>query len=201
ADAVTRTAGRHTLKAGGQYYWFISPSDFLQNSRGQYGYSSLNELVNDRIPSKPNFTLQGLGSGFFSGNSRNFNFYFQDDIKVNSRLTLNLGIRYDFFGNPAGAKANALNAIASVPGTPLVFRVPKEDWNNIGPRVGFAWDPTGSGKWAVRGGASVAYDVIPWNFYTNANPIQLQVVFTSPAAACAGTFGTPPAWCPAGTPP
>ena len=193
-DSVSFTRGRHTLKWGGQYYWYISPSEFLQNQRGQYGYTSLNQLINDQLPSKPNFTLQGLGSGFFSGNAKNFSFFMQDDVKVTSRLTLNLGLRYDFFGNPAGAKANALNAVASLPGTPLVFRVPKQDWNNIGPRVGFAWDPTGQGKWAIRGGGGVAYDVIPWNFYTNANPIQLQAVLT-PGAACVGTFGAPPAWC------
>jgi hypothetical protein len=151
-------------------------------------------LINDQLPSKPNFTLQGLGNGFFSGNAKNFDVFMQDDVKVTSRLTLNLGLRYDFFGNPAGTKANALNAVASLPGTPLVFRVPKQDWNNIGPRIGFAWDPTGKGKWAVRGGGGVAYDVIPWNFYTNANPVQLQVVLT-PGAACLGTFGAPPAWC------
>lgn len=193
-DSVSWTHGRHTLKGGGQYYWFISPSVFLQNQRGQYGYTSLDQLVNDQLPSKPNFTLQGLGNGFFSGNAKNFDLFVQDDIKVTSRLTLNLGVRYDFFGNPAGTKANALNAIASLPGTPLQFNVPKQDWNNVGPRVGFAWDPTGHGKWAVRGGASVAYDVIPWNFYTNANPVELQVVLT-PGAACLGTFGAPPAWC------
>jgi len=193
-DSVSFTHGRHTLKWGGQYYWFISPSVFLQNQRGQYGYTSLNQLINDQLPSKPNFTLQGLGNGFFSGNAKNFDFFMQDDVKVTSRLTLNLGLRYDFFGNPAGTKANALNAVADLPGTPLVFRVPKQDWNNIGPRIGFAWDPTGKGKWAIRGGGGVAYDVIPWNFYTNANPIQLQAVLT-PAAACVGTFGAPPAWC------
>lgn len=193
-DTVSFTHGRHTLKGGGQYYWYISPSEFLQNQRGQYGYTSLNQLINDQLPSKPNFTLQGLGSGFFSGNAKNFSLFMQDDVKVTSRLTVNLGLRYDFFGNPAGTKNNALNAVASLPGTPLVFRVPKQDWNNIGPRIGFAWDPTGKGKWAVRGGGGVAYDVIPWNFYTNANPIQLQAVLT-PGAACVGTFGAPPPWC------
>jgi hypothetical protein len=98
-------------------------------------------------------------------------------------------------GNPNGAKLNALNAIANLPGTPLVFNVPKQDWNNVGPRLGFAWSPTRSGNWSVRGGAGVAFDVIPWNFYTNSLPIQLQVVLTSFTAACAGTFGPPPAWC------
>jgi len=196
-DSVSWTHGRHTLKGGAQYYWYVSPSVFLQNQRGQYGYTSLAQLINDQLPSKPNFTLQGLGNGFFSGNARNYSFFLQDDIKVTSRLTLNLGLRYDFFGNPAGTKANVLNSVASLPGTPLQFNVPKEDHNNVGPRIGFAWDPTGQGKWAVRGGASVSYDVIPWNYYTNANPVELQVVLT-PGAACLGTFGAPPAWC--GTP-
>jgi len=126
-DSLSWTHGRHTWKFGGQYYWFISPSVFLQNQRGQYGYTSLNQLVNDQLPSKPNFTLQGLGNGFFSGNAKNFDLFVQDDIKLTSRLTLNLGLRYDFFGNPAGTKANALNSIANLPGTPLQFNVPKED--------------------------------------------------------------------------
>ena len=194
-DTLSWTIGRHSFKSGGQYFWFISPSVFLQNERGQDGYTSLQQLINDQFPSKPNFTLQGLGNGFFEGNARNFNLFFQDDLKVNERLTLNLGIRYDFFGNPSGAKLNALNSIANLPGTPLVFNVPKQDWNDVGPRLGFAWSPTRSGSWSVRGGAGVSYDVIPWNFYTNSLPIQLQVVLTSRAAACAGTFGPPPSWC------
>jgi outer membrane receptor protein involved in Fe transport len=197
-DAITYTFGRHTLKTGGQYYWLTSPSEFLQNSRGQYAYASLQELINDQVPSLPGLTLQGVGSGFFSGNTKNFNLFVQDDIKVSRKLTLNLGVRYDFFGNPAGTKVNALNAPASLPNSPLIFRVPKQDWNNVGPRVGFAYDPTGNGKWSIRGGASVAYDVIPQNFYVNANPVQLQVIL-QPPSACLGTFGPPPAWCSSGT--
>ena len=201
-NTVSYVLGRHSLKFGGEYFWFTSPSNFLSSSRGQYGYTSdnnggggLQQLINDQFPSKAGASLQGLGSGFFSGNSKDFSLFVQDDIKVTPRLTLNLGLRYDFFGNPQGTQENALNSVASLPGTPLIFNVPKNDWNNVGPRVGFAWDPTGSGKWAVRGGGSVAYDVIPWNYYTNSLPIQTQVVLNSGGAACGGTFGPAPAWC------
>ena len=115
-------------------------------------------------------------------------------------LTVNLGLRYDFFGNPTDTKLNALNAVASLPGSPLVFNVPKQDWNNIGPRLGLAWDPTGSGKWAVRAGGGVVYDVVPWTFYINGAPVERQALpslqLPSTPLVCFGTFGPAPAWCP-----
>jgi len=197
-DAVSWTVKqRHTLKFGGEFYWYTAPSEFLQLQRGEFAYLSLNALINDQAPF---FAFQGVGNGFFSGNSRNFSLFLQDDIRVNRRLTLNAGLRYDFFGNPADAKLNALNTIADLPGTPLVFGVPKEDRNNFAPRLGFTWDPTGAGKWVVRGGGGVVYDWIPWNFYQNSLPIERQVIlsvvppFTS-SAICLGIFGPPPAWC------
>jgi outer membrane receptor protein involved in Fe transport len=196
-DTVTWTMGRHSLKAGGQYIWFTAPSSIsLSFPRGQYRYLSLNEMVNDRAPGID--ASFGVGSGYFAGNSHAFGLFLQDDIKVRPHLTLHLGLRYDFFGNPADTKLNALNAIANLRGTPLVFNVPTRDWNNIGPRVGFAWDPTGSGRWSVRGGAGIAYDWIPWNFYSNGLPIQLQAILSIPSA-CSGMLGLLPAWCPSKT--
>lgn len=196
-DAVSWTAGRHAVKFGGRYFWYVAPWEFLRDERGNYTYGSLSQMVNDLVPDSGS---QGLGNGYFSGNSNGFALFLQDDIKITPRLTVNVGLRYDFFGNPADAKLNALNAVASLPGTPLVFNVPKQDWNNIGPRLGFAWDPTGSGKWAVRGGAAVAYDWVPWNFYINAVPVQRQaipfILLPWVPVICSGTFGSPPGWCP-----
>jgi hypothetical protein len=198
SDSMTWVKGGHTFKFGGEFRWVTSPTVFLQNQRGQYSYKSLNELTLDLIPSNANATLQGIGSGAFSGNSINYAMYFQDDFKLTRRLTLNLGIRYDFFGQPAGAKLNALNAISTLPGTPLIFDVPKEDHNNFAPRVGFAWDPTGSGKWAVRGGFGVAYDTVPFNFQLNGAPPQKQAIL-QPPTACAGILAPPAPWCTSGT--
>ena len=194
ADSMSWTKGRHALKFGGDYRWITSPSVFLQNERGQYSYASLNELINDLVPSNANATLQGIGDGSFAGNSKNYAMYIQDDIKVTPRLTVNLGLRYEFFGLPKDARQQARNAVSDLPGTPLIFRIPKEDHNDFGPRIGFAWDPTGSAKWAIRGGFGVAYDTVPYNFATNGAPIQKQAVL-QPPTACNGTLGAPPAWC------
>jgi hypothetical protein len=196
-NAMSWTAGRHAVKFGGRYSWYVAPANFLQFERGFYGYTSLSQLVNDQVPTQG---FQGLGSGYFSGNSQAFALFLQDDIKVTSHLIVNVGLRYEFFGNPEDTKLNALNTISSLPGTPLVFNVPKQDWNNLGPHLGFAWDPTGSGKWAIRGGAAVTFDWIPWSFYINGVPVQRQVLpfiqQPSVPVVCFGTFGPAPAWCP-----
>jgi hypothetical protein len=197
-DVATWTvAQRHTLKFGGQFYWFTSPDVLLNLQRGEFAYFTLNSFINDQVPVE---AFQGVGNGSFSGNSRNFNLFVQDDIKVTPRLIVNAGLRYDFFGNPAGDQLNALNSIANLPGTPLTFGVPKEDRHNFGPRLGLAWDPTGAGKWSVRAGGGIVYDWVPWNFAENSLPIESQAnieVFSpySYSSLCLGTFGTPPAWC------
>ena len=61
--------------------------------------------------------------------------FFQDDWRVRNNLTLNLGLRYD------------VEIIKDIPDWPA-----GTDKNNVDPRVGFAWDPKGDQKWAVRGG-------------------------------------------------
>jgi hypothetical protein len=121
-----------------------------------------------------------------------FSFFFKDDWKVLPSLTLNLGVRYDFFGSPY--EANGLmplpvgggNAIFGVSGkgfsdwmkpgirgdlTTIQFvgknspnpDIPwyPNDWNNVGPAVGFAWQVPwfGAGKTTVRGGYQVTYQI------------------------------------------
>ncbi len=204
-DSVTYSVGRHTWKWGGEYRWYTSPSVFLQNARGQYTYNNLTEFINDQRPGNNGATLQGIGDGSFVGNSNGISWFVQDDFKWTPRLTFNLGLRYEYNGNARGARKQALNALANLPnnGTTvnfnpqLVFNAPTEDKNNFSPRVGFAYDPTGSGKWAIRGGAGYGYDVTPQNFTTNGAPPELNTVL-NPAAACAGTFTAAPAWCATG---
>jgi len=185
----------HTFKFGPEYRRWIAPSDFLPRSRGEWDYADLQSLINDQVPDGFNGALRGAGTGFFNGNQTALYGFLQDDWKVTPRLTLNLGLRYEWTSNPADVKKQTLNAISTLPGV-YEFREPTTDTNNLMPRVGFALDPTGSGRWAVRGGFGVSFDVTPQNFPLLSLPPQLQTE-QNPGITCG--LPSPPAWCASGS--
>jgi len=193
ADTLNYIRGKHSFKFGVEGKKYISPTNGLPRARGEWDYTTLSQLVNDYVPNgAPNKALRGAGSGSVPENYPAVYWFVQDDWKLTARLTLNLGLRYEYVGVPAGDKRQALNSISDDPALGLFFRAPKADTNNIAPRIGFAYDPTGHGKWSIRGGAGFAYDVIPNNFAINSLPPQLQTE-QKPAVTCA--LSGRPAWC------
>ena len=192
-DQMTWSKGAHTVKYGGEYRRWIAPGGFLPRSRGEWQYATLQELVNDLVPST--FAKRGAGTGKTDGNQTAIYWFVQDDWKLSPRLTLNLGIRYEWVGIPNMARTQALNQLSTVPGTVFDFHIPRTDTNNWAPRLGFAWDPLGDGKWAIRGGFGVSYDLIAQNFPSLQLPPQLQSE-QDPAITC-GLPGAP-AWCATG---
>lgn len=192
ADALTYIRGRHTVKGGLEARKYIAPTSSLPRARGEWDYATLNRFIKDLVPDGANKALRGAGSGSVAENYNAFYWFIQDDWKVTPHLTLNVGLRYEYTGVPRDENLQALNAIADDPKFGLFFRAPKPDTNNFAPRFGFAWDPTGSGKWAIRGGAAIAYDVTPNNFAINSLPPQLQTE-QKPAITCA--LAGAPAWC------
>jgi len=192
---ISIVKGAHTIKFGPEYRRWIAPSDFLPRSRGEWDYADLQTFINDQIPNGFNGALRGAGTGLFNGNQHAIYGFLQDDWKVMPRLTLNLGLRYEWTSNPADVKKQTLNAISTLPGV-YEFREPTTDTNNLMPRVGFAWDTTGSGKWAVRGGFGVSFDVTPQNFPLLQLPPQLQTE-QNPDITCG--LPNPPAWCASGS--
>jgi len=191
SDNLSWAHGKHTFKFGGQYTHFIYPSYFLARSHGDNEYLTTQTFINDLVPDNTGQTLRNAGSGLFTGTQTLFAGFLQDDFKVTPRLTLNLGVRYEYWTNPLGNSLQAENAISNVPGV-VSFGNPKTDKNNVGPRLGFAWDPFGNGKTAIRGGFGISYDVKFQNFEDITLPPQVQSEM-SEASACG--LPTQPVWC------
>jgi hypothetical protein len=193
-DQMSYATGPHSFKWGYEYRRWIAPGGFLPRARGEWRYETLDDFVSDQVPIS--FAKRGAGTGAVDGNQTAHFGFFQDDWKVTPRLTLNLGLRYEWFGIPNMAKTQVLNSISDCPEcgdfADLIFRVPTTDTNNFAPRIGFAWDMFGDGKTALRGGFGMSYDVIPQNFPTLQLPPQLQSE-QDPAITCA--LPGAPAWC------
>jgi hypothetical protein len=159
SETVMYIRGRHTMKGGFEFRDIISPQLFVQRARGDYDYTKLSYFLADIAPDhlgERNATAPGASPTYY-GNEKVMYVYFQDDWKVNQKLTLNLGVRYEYTGVPIGEQQQVANTAASVAGL-ISFSVPTAQKGNFVPRFGFAYslDP----KTVVRGGFGMAYDVL-----------------------------------------
>jgi hypothetical protein len=174
-DNVTVSRGRHTLKFGADINHVKDVIDNLRFEAGEYRYNNINDFIIDYVnstttgglPATVNCTanptrfrgrcytsnfLQGFGPTRSEFSSTDLNFYVQDDFRATSRLTLNLGLRYEYQMLPDPQIPNAA--------LPETSRLPA-DKNNFGPRVGFAYDVTGDGRTSVRGGYGLYFGRTP----------------------------------------
>jgi hypothetical protein len=168
-DTFTWTKGSHTFKFGYEFHDYISATQFTQNVRGSYEYSTTALYLTDQYPDVVN--LRSVGNPTFYGNNLAHYTFAQDTWRITPRLTMDIGLRYEWVGVPLGARQQNLNAIASVPGL-IDFRSPKSDPHGYGPRLGLAYALDSSGTTVVRAGFSRATDVIYDNIPVNGPPPQ-----------------------------
>lgn len=158
ADTVTWTHGRHNFRFGLDYSRVNDNSQNLFNGFGTYSYQGTTPLGNyftdlnkqNGCGGKQcydNFT-QGLGLAGLEFTTNEYAFFAQDDWKILPRLSLSLGVRYEYQQMPDPVLGN--------PALPQSLNLPS-DANNFGPRLGFAWDVTGDGKTVLRGGWGMYY--------------------------------------------
>ena len=203
-DNFTWNKGRHTFKFGGEYRRAQIDSFNDNLERGLFSFSPADPTGLTLCPAAPGCDDPGAltlvsfyqGDTFPSANAGNtrrntFNnglsFFAQDDFRLRSGFTLNFGLRWEYFG-PLGESHNLLSNLGSdgnltLVGTDGLDGVYKRDLNNLGPRVGFAWNALP--KTVVRGGYGVYFDYVPQDLlianFTNSaglatNPIGPQAV-------------------------
>ena len=198
-DDVSKTIGKHTLKAG---------VDFIHNPV-EGGFFKYNETLEVDFTADPStilgdpglypqgFATPGLvGSMSYSTGDPKFlvatkqlGLYFQDDWKVSRRLTLNLGLRWDKDFNTLGISNirnsrtyQELVAINSPITNPYISKLPHNSNKDFSPRVGFAYDLTGGAKHVLRGGFGLYYgntfQNIPLFMEQQSNPTVFQTVLS-----------------------
>jgi hypothetical protein len=169
-DNVSKTIGRHTLKFGPQIR--INRNNEWLRPQQSYDYASVNDLVTDNNNlGHGAFVLQKIGfPGFVGIKNSNWDFYVQDDWKVTRKLTLNLGVRYDYntvwTAGPNQQQNFDVATQALLPSSQAPYQAPKGD---IAPRVGFAWDPFGTAKTVIHGYGGLFYNPMHFNFPLTSN--------------------------------
>ncbi len=175
-DTISWFKGKHTVKVGGE--WRRSPNYDLGGST-RFGALGFND-----VPTGPGFGLASLllgwtntanvVSGLSEAKLAYFAGFIQDDYKITSRLSLNIGLRWDMdtprierYDRQNGFDALAINPVSGTPGVLTFARrdgvsryAHDFDKNNFAPRFGFAWRPIGD-RTVIRG----AYGIMQGPIY------------------------------------
>ena len=208
-DVFSLNRGKHGIKFGGTYRhstWDLQ--SFLSGDNPEYYFSSIQDFADDN----PYLEIRGLNVGTGTARSsqlffpqQELSFFVQNTWQMRPNLTLNYGLRWDsYFNNTLGKGRNnwqpVLNSDQVNPDA--VSKVINQkidhyyntDWNNFGPRISVAWDPSGKGKMAIRGGFSILYDEVntqPW-YAAADNPPDVALVFAGTERGIPVVYGLAP---------
>jgi hypothetical protein len=212
-DSLTKTLAHHTLKTGFQFIRTRNGSVFNNDIAGTILPYDVENLLTDGTlyDQFENWAFGGAsyGSLYYASASidttnnqlpdpyrgyraKEFSYYLQDDWKPTPRLTINAGLRWDYFGPPHNFKKGfdsnvyfgtfgtpVANGNPNLPNVPMVGAVQgaqfkqrdSQIWNkdtkSFGPRIGFSYDVFGNGKLAIRGGFGIGFDRLYNNVYEN----------------------------------
>jgi len=197
-DVFSWNTGAHAFKMGGELSYNKTIQDTLLNNYGVFTFNNgvtRNALADFMIGMPSTVTQDAPVNALW--NSWYGAAFLQDDWRIGSRVTLNLGLRWDV-QTPGTDPQNRFTTY--IPGQESTVRpdaptgqlfygdpgvergVIKTSWTHVSPRVGFVWDPFGDGKTSIRAAAGVFYGSISgneWNTMTNFQPWSTRLNFTN----------------------
>ncbi|MDQ3710981.1 MAG: TonB-dependent receptor, partial [Acidobacteriota bacterium] len=227
-DTFSAALGNHFVKVGFDLRQQKVENFFLPNFLGTYRFGSTGTLASgtgictncrffnangtarggnafafeNLLLGRPDRVIFALGNPNIKTTQNDYFFFVQDDWRVRSNLTLNLGLRYEYSSTPFNPIIDELNAREADPSTSLFNQAfgletrttqkLKTDKNNFAPRVGFAYSPNikflgdrfSNGRTVIRAGFGIAYDPSFFN-------IVLNTVTAAPFAAAGQFIQTP----------
>ncbi|HZU44842.1 MAG TPA: carboxypeptidase regulatory-like domain-containing protein [Terriglobales bacterium] len=181
-ETLSWTHGKHAFRFGGEFTRVNLDKKFPQTFNGQLFFTNTNGGLNDFqkfLLGAPDFSFGGGGLYTHQYRQNNYAVFAQDDWRIRPDLTLNLGLRTEFFGAFTDGKCSIGNLESSLtkqglypfvyPGCVNKFNIPgftgnadPSTFNNsvsttLGPRIGFAWDILGHHTTTLRGGYGIYY--------------------------------------------
>jgi hypothetical protein len=216
ADDFSWTKGAHQIQFGVSFIRPSQTSTFCVYCNGLFTFNgqATGSAMGDYIAGALDSMIQ-LNISHDNENWRYLGLYAQDSWKINSRLTLNYGLRWepylagtfplgqvthfnmtDFVNNVHSTKYPLAPAGTLYPGDPgfnTGNRPNYTAWNNWAPRIGLAWDPTGSNKTLIRASWGIFYDMPETLFFYNysAQPLWGEAIAIIPPAGAGPATGTP----------
>jgi hypothetical protein len=202
SDNFIWTRGNHQMKMGMDIRKLLNIAPFLPNVNGNFQFDSAAQLA----ANAPTQITVALGPAKLSYGEIDQFYYFQDDWRIRPNVTLNLGARYEYTGQPINLLNKVTVARENNPqqafwrqNLPIEARINPRipvDSNNWAPRVGVVWSPRyesgllgkvfGRDKTTIRGGLGIAYDATFYNLMLNISTAAPTVFLTS-----APGFGVP----------
>jgi outer membrane receptor protein involved in Fe transport len=169
-ESIAYTTGNHSLKFGFDFDKMDPNLNGGPNNNGMFRWASIADFLQDNPLQQLSTSLPG-NQPYRTFRQNLFGFYFNDDWKMNSKLTWNLGLRYEPYTAPSekwgrvSVVKDWLTATHYDTGGQM-FQSPGNKY--FAPRVGFAFDPQGNGKTAIRGGFGVFYVPLTTYVYSRA---------------------------------
>lgn len=179
SDALTLNRGHHTWKFGGRFGIMQENTVYAYQTNGIFyfsgpdGIGSGNDLADFLFGASDEF--DEFSKAPSNEHQKQYAVFAQDEWRATSRLTLTLGLRYEYTTPETDTHGFSFSIVPGAqstkfPNSPLGFVVPGDpgaprgwyfpDRKNFSPRFGFAWDPRGDGKTSIRGGAGMFFDTL-----------------------------------------